>query len=107
MTKQPPLTDVQIQAIRELLAARPAEPNPSTLAGFWLLGAAYIERLLGEIETLKASDGPEVDTAAQAFVASAVAWRQRVNLVPASPLTQEMLDKLDALVILLAGSRPQ
>jgi hypothetical protein len=38
--------------------------------------------------------------AAQAFLAAAIEWRQRVNLVPNNPFTQELLDKLDALVIL-------
>lgn len=55
MTKQSPLTDAQIQAIRELLARRPAEPSANTLAEFWQLGAGYIRRLLDEIETLRAA----------------------------------------------------
>ena len=42
----------------------------------------------------------EIDAATQAFVTAAIAWRKHVNLVPVNPLTQEMLDKLDALVIL-------
>lgn len=38
--------------------------------------------------------------ATQAFLVAAIEWRQRVNLVPNNPFTQELLDKLDALVIL-------
>ena len=55
MTKQSPLTDAQIQAIRELLARRPAKPSANTLAEFWQLGAGYILRLIGEIEMLRAA----------------------------------------------------
>ncbi len=38
--------------------------------------------------------------AAKAFVTAALEWRKHVNLVPNNPFTQELLDKLDALVIL-------
>jgi hypothetical protein len=46
------VTRADIKEIRSLLVHRPVEPNASTLASFWLLGAGYIERLLTEIETL-------------------------------------------------------
>lgn len=48
---------------------------------------------------VKAPEDSEA-AATQAFVNAAIEWRQRVNLVPATALTQELLDKLDALVIL-------
>lgn len=55
---------------------------------------------------LRSCGDPKIEAASQEFLASAIEWRQHVDLHAVNQLTQTMLDKLDALVILLAGKDP-
>lgn len=50
------------------------------------------------IETPAAEDAESVAT--KAFLDVAIEWRQHINLIPNNTPSKEMLDKLDALVIL-------
>jgi hypothetical protein len=79
----------------DVSADRPSPTAPPAACGSGRPPHPYRDGLSGAC--------PEADAAEQAeqsFLAAAIEWRQHVTLHPANPFTQEMLDKLDALVIL-------